>query len=110
MTHGDLVNLLLLDLNEYGFFWPNATGVGRSMDGRRVIRYGFPGSPDIIGILRPNGRFAGIECKVKRDRQRDDQRKFERYSTANGALYILAHSKDGTGDDARAHVRALLTE
>lgn len=108
MTHGDLVNILLRQLDAFGLFWPNATGKARSMDGRRVISYGFKGSPDIIGVLNPTGRFVGVECKVKLDRQRPDQRTFERVSTLHGAIYILAQSRDGTGDDAVSHVRNIL--
>lgn len=110
MTHGDLVNLLLLNLNDLGFFWSNPTGTARSMDGRRVIKYGFVGSPDIIGILKPSGKFAGIECKVKKDRQRTEQKTFEQVSTKNGAIYLIAHSIDNTGQDAIAYVRNALSD
>lgn len=110
MTHGDLVNLLLIDLDAYGFFWSNATGKARSMDGRRVISYGFVGSSDIIGMIRPTGRFIGIECKVGKDRQRTEQKTFQRVSTANGGVYLIAHSTDGTGDDARNYIKDQLND
>jgi hypothetical protein len=42
------------------YCWRNNTGAVKN--GKRFIRFGFPGSSDIIGIL-PDGRFLAVECK-----------------------------------------------
>jgi hypothetical protein len=60
----------------------------------RRISFGLPGSPDIIGILPPHGRFVGIEVKVPGNTQSDQQRNFGAVATEQGALYIVAHSVD----------------
>ena len=99
MTHGELVNRLLLAVSPLGLAWSNNTGALKH-DGR-MIRYGLPGSSDIIACI--NGRFFGIEAKVGPDQWRKKQRDFATAVTSAGGTYILARSTDGVGDDAVAH-------
>ena len=91
MTHTDLVNAILLEVSPLGLFWKNNTGVLRDRDDRPV-RYGLPGSSDILGCVR--GRMIGIEAKVGRDRQRDNQSMFALALRNAGGVYILARSVD----------------
>jgi hypothetical protein len=90
MKHGDLVNEILLEVSPLGLAWNNPTGALKVED--RFIRYGCPGSPDILGCI--NGRFVGIEAKVGQDRQRGNQRDFATAVRKAGGVYILAHSVD----------------
>lgn len=106
MTHHDLVNRLLLAVADMGFPWSNPTGALKVDD--RFVRYGLVGSSDILFVLRPTGRLIGIEAKVGNDQWRVPQQKFARALDAAGGLYILARSKDGTGDDAVAHTLAVI--
>lgn len=99
MTHTDLVNRLLLAVSPLGLAWPNNTGALK-VDGR-MIRYGLPGSSDILACI--NGRLFGIEAKVAGDAWRPKQRTFADALNLAGGLYILARSTDGTGDDAVAY-------
>lgn len=102
MTHHDLVNKLLLAVSPFGLSWANNTGALK-IDGR-MIRYGLPGSSDILHVNRAlNGRLFGIEAKVGSDAWRPKQRAFADALTRAGGTYILARSTDGTGDDAVAH-------
>lgn len=96
MTHGELVNKLLLAVSPFGLAWPNATGCAK-VEGR-MLRYGLPGSADILACV--GGRMIGIEAKVGRDAWRPKQRAFANALTRAGGTYILARSTDGTGDDA----------
>lgn len=98
MTHADLVNKLLLAVSPMGLAWSNATGAAK-VDGR-MLRYGLPGSADILACV--GGRMFGIEAKVGRDAWRPKQRAFAEALTRAGGTYILARSTDGTGDDAVA--------
>lgn len=102
MTHGDLVKRLMLAVSPLGLTWSNATGAAR-IEGR-MLRYGLPGSSDILLALKPTGRMIGIEAKVGKDAWRPKQQNFARALNAAGGLYILARSTDGTGDDAVSHV------
>ena len=71
-----------------GFFaWRNNTGTAK-ID-MRFIRFGQPGSTDIICIL-PDGKFLGIECKTKNGKQLLPQQVFERQVKKNKGYYILA--------------------
>lgn len=104
LTHADLVNRLLLAVSPLGFAWPNASGAASADD--RLIRYGLPGSSDILACVA--GRMIGIEAKVGRDAWRPKQQAFARALTGAGGTYILARSTDGTGDDAVTHTLAAI--
>lgn len=98
MTHGDLVNKLLLAVSPLGLAWSNPTGALKTDD--RFIRFGLSGSSDILLIAAPAGRLFAIEAKVGNDNWRSNQRKFALAVERAGGRYILARSTDGTGDDA----------
>ena len=71
--------------------WRNNTGQIPTPDGR-VIRFGLPGSADILGIMKPTGRFLAIECKTDVGHQSDKQKHFQAMIETHGGLYILARS------------------
>jgi hypothetical protein len=69
--------------------WRNNTGVGRTLSGQRVIRFGLVGSADLLGILR-GGRFLAVEVKTAKGRQSEAQRNFQRMIESMGGIYVLA--------------------
>mmetsp|Transcript_27250 Transcript_27250/g.49898 ORF Transcript_27250/g.49898 Transcript_27250/m.49898 type:complete len:110 (-) Transcript_27250:926-1255(-) len=75
-----------------GIFWQNDTGTAKSMDGKRVIRFGLPGSSDILGCL--DGRIICIEVKTATGRQSENQKKFQTGIEARGGFYAIARSAD----------------
>ena len=91
MTHTDLVNAILLEVSPRGFAWNNNTGALKDKDDR-LVRYGLPGSSDVVACIR--GRFVAIEAKVGRDRQRQNQADFAIAVRRAGGIYILARSVD----------------
>jgi len=102
MTHTDLVNTCLLHLAPIGMAWSNPTGALKA--GERFIRFGQPGSPDILACV--SGRMVGVECKVGRDWQKPAQKKFQAAMERAGGIYILART---TADvDARLTAEGLL--
>jgi len=56
----------------------------------RFVRFGVPGTADIVGLIAPTGRMLQIECKAARGKQRDAQLVMQRVVTAMGGLYIVA--------------------
>lgn len=56
----------------------------------RPIRFGIPGSPDIIGVY--NQRGFGLEMKTRTGRQREEQAKFQAAWERAGGLYGLPRS------------------
>lgn len=64
----------------------NLAAPNRRFNGRR-------GVPDISGIL-PGGKFIGIEVKTGKDKMSEYQISFRDESTAQGAVYIEAHTID----------------
>lgn len=98
MTHGDLVNAILLEVSPLGLAWANNTGALKDLTGR-LVRYGLSGSSDILGCI--NGRMVCIEAKVGRDRQRQNQSDFATAVRAAGGIYILARSVDDVRNTLR---------
>jgi hypothetical protein len=70
------------------FAWRNNTGC--AWVGDRPLRYGLPGSADILGLL-PNGRFLAVECKSAKGRQSPVQKTFEENIIRNKGIYVLVY-------------------
>lgn len=86
----------------HGIFWPHPTGMAWTRDGKRPIRYGLPGSSDIVGCLA--GRWVGIEVKTETGKQRDAQIAFQRVIEVAGGIYIVARSPEEAVDQLRARI------
>ena len=72
------------------FAWRNNSGALKI--GRRFIRFGLPGSSDILGIL-PNGQFLAVECKrEKGGKLSDKQVEFLSRIKQNGGVAVCIHS------------------
>lgn len=56
--------------------------------GRRYIRFGYPGAPDIIAVI--GGKYVGIEVKDGDEQQSEKQVEFQRKLEKAGGFYILA--------------------
>ncbi len=69
----------------------NNTGAVR-MDERRFVRFGVPGGPDIVAVIR--GQYVGIECKAGKGRQNDNQKLFQAELERAGGRYILVRTLD----------------
>jgi hypothetical protein len=83
--------------------WKNFTGVARSMDGKRVIKIGNPGAPDIMGLWR--GRFIGIEVKSGAATQSNDQKLWQKMIETYGGVYIVARNLE----DVTCQFRSCIT-
>jgi len=80
----------LKQLHSRGIFsWRNNSGT--LWTNGQPVSFGYPGSPDIIGIL-PDGRFLGVECKSPTGRQSKKQKAFEQKVKSNGGAYLLVRS------------------
>lgn len=90
MKHSDLVNLCMMEISKLGMCWANATGAIKVDD--RFLRYGKPGSSDILACI--SGRFVGVECKCGRDKVRKNQQNFGTALERAGGIYIVARSVD----------------
>ncbi len=57
---------------------------------KRFVRYGIPGTADIVGLIAPSGRMLQIECKSATGVQSTAQKAMQRVVTDFGGIYILA--------------------
>ena len=74
-SHKDLIDACLEVLTAHGVFaWKANTGAASI--GKRFVRFGKKGQPDIIGII-PGGQFLAVECKVGKDKLRPEQADFK---------------------------------
>lgn len=76
------------------FHYRNNSGatVIESPKGRRFIRFGATGSPDIIAVI--DGRYIGFEIKDKHGKQSEGQVAFQESLEAAGGAYHLIRSID----------------
>lgn len=81
-----------LSRSPHGLFWRNNSGKLQDVRGRWVSFGLGLGSPDIVGILKPSGRFIGIELKSDRGRVTPEQAAWHRAAAAMGAIVVVAKS------------------
>lgn len=88
-AHTNLIKLSLIALSkvQHTRAWQVDTGVARSMDGERIIKFGLKGHSDIFIISKGRAMFA--EIKIGNDKQNEDQINFERMVTNCGGKYFL---------------------
>lgn len=65
---------------------------GMAFLGPRRIILGPAGLPDIVVIIRPHGRFVGLEVKNDKGRLRPKQIEFAKKLTEAGGLYFVVRS------------------
>ena len=69
------------------FAWRNSVGAFRTEHG--YYQMGKAGSPDIMAILPPLGKFLGIEIKTGKDSLRDEQIGFIKNTERMGAQVLV---------------------
>lgn len=67
--------------------------MGRTMDNTRVIRFGLPGSSDVIGLM-PGGRMICVEIKTGKAVQKKEQKNFEEMIRSLGGIYIVVREEN----------------
>lgn len=93
--------------------WLTETGLlhwrqqsGMIMVGRRAVRMGVEGLPDIVVVVPPNGRLLGLEVKSANGSLRPAQKVIRDKMTSVGAVYRVVRSLQ----EAMAAVAAVLGE
>lgn len=77
--------------------WRNNTGasVFPGSNGKKYfVRYGLPGSGDILGVRKGTGQFISIEVKRKGGSLTDTQMQFMNDVVSKGGKAIVAYSVD----------------
>lgn len=73
--------------------WSHRMNTGATKFQERVVRFGFPGCPDILGQLK-DGRLLAIECKSERGRATLEQRGFLDLVRRHGGVAGIVRSID----------------
>jgi hypothetical protein len=74
--------------------WCERQNSGAFRDGKRFVRFGWPGCSDVLGQLR-DGRFLAVEVKAPGGRASDAQRLFlDRVRAAGGIAFIATNATD----------------
>jgi hypothetical protein len=74
------------------YVWRNNTGATRAGQfGERFIRYGLPGSADVLGCAK-DGKLIAVECKIKPCKPTPLQLDFLEQVQKRGGYAILAYS------------------
>ena len=99
LSHSNLIKLVLIELSHarVATAWQNDTGVARSMDGCRVIKFGLKGCSDIVGITK-DGRFLAVEIKVGKDFLKPEQIAFKEMIERNNGHHYVIRNEDEIKD------------
>jgi hypothetical protein len=88
----DVLAELLRWLSLKGVFcWRNNSGAGTLRSGH-FVRFGAPGSADILGLLSPSGRFLAVEVKRPGGRPTERQGAWLEAVRAAGGVAVCASS------------------
>lgn len=93
MNHTELCHAIIKQYSRGSIrLWLNSVAFAYTKDGRPIGRIGKKGQADCSGILNFKGLGIRleVEAKVGRDKQRDEQKKYEGLITTFGGVYILA--------------------
>jgi hypothetical protein len=74
--------------------WVERMNTGAAKLGRRFVRFGFPGCPDVLGQLH-DGRLLAVEVKGPRGRLRPEQKVvLTRVAAAGGVAFVARSLRD----------------
>ena len=74
--------------------WCHRMNSGAARIGKRFVRFGWPGCPDVLGQLK-DGRLLGVEVKASKGRLRPEQSIFlERIRCAGGVAFVARDCRD----------------
>ena len=74
--------------------WVERMNSGAVRIGKRFVRFGWKGCPDVIGQLR-DGRLLGVEVKAAKGKLRPEQAVFlERIRCAGGVAFMARDCRD----------------
>ena len=101
-----LTNDLLLEIPKRfpgARVWRAGVLVGRTLDGKRIVRAGLPGSADISGIV-PGGRRIEVEVKFGKDRMSEIQIAFRAMILRAGGIHVIAREIEQAMRDLEAQL------
>lgn len=74
--------------------WAHRMNSGAFRIGKRFVRFGWPGCPDVLGQLK-DGRLLGVEVKAPKGKLRPEQAAFlERIRCAGGVAFMARDCRD----------------
>jgi hypothetical protein len=74
--------------------WVERANSGAARMGKRYVRFGWPGCPDVLGQLK-DGRLLGVEVKAPKGRLRLEQAVFlERIVRSGGVAFVARSLRD----------------
>ncbi len=74
--------------------WVHRMNSGAFRIGKRFVRFGWPGCPDLLGQLK-DGRLQGVEVKAPKGKLRPEQTVFlERIRLAGGVAFMARDCRD----------------
>ena len=79
------------------FHYRNNSSAIQIENGKRFLRFGAVGSPDIICVV--DGQYVGIVVKAPKGKQSEHQKEFQRQLEEAGGKYIVAYSLDDVIQD-----------
>ncbi len=94
-TETSLVKAIIEFLRLKGVYaWRNNSGAfaAEGVTGRRFVRFGLPGSADVLAVVPPRGRLLAVEAKIGRNQPTDMQLHFGAAINDAGGLWLVVRS------------------
>lgn len=99
---GALVEVLMALRAHPAVAWCERMNSGAVRIGKRFVRFGWKGCPDVLGQLR-DGRLLGVEVKAAKGKLRPEQTIFlERIRAAGGVSFVARDYRDVSRELDRA--------
>jgi hypothetical protein len=105
VRESELLRLCQQWLTLHGWAWWRAN-CGAVKVGKRLVRFGTPGQPDLFALIPPHGRLACLELKGAGGRLRPEQRAWLARAEAAGALCVVVRSVEDLVAGLRQEGRA----
>ena len=92
MTEAEVQHAILLKWGAHPRLRLSRQNVGKAEIRGYWVKFGVPGTGDIVGIAAPTGRMVHLECKSKTGKARDAQLAMQRTIRAMGGVYEFCRS------------------
>lgn len=68
------------------------TGSGYPPNSRRLVKFGVPGTGDLVGLIAPHGQMIQLETKRLKGKRRESQLTMQRVIRSLGGIYEFVES------------------
>ncbi len=92
MREAEIQHSILLAWGSHPRLRLSRQNVGKAQIRGFWVKFGVPGTADIVGLIAPSGRMVQLECKTATGRKRKAQEIMQRVVRSMGGIYEFVRS------------------